>query len=86
LRADNSEAWMGLAASYDQLGRFDFADRAYDQLLKVAGRRAEIVNNMGYSQLLRGNKKKAKALLVEAKNGMADAQVVDANLELLKKS
>ena len=32
LRADNSEAWMGLAASYDQLGRFDFADRAYDQL------------------------------------------------------
>ena len=61
LRADNSEAWMGLAASYDQLGRFDFADRAYDQLLKVAGRRPEIVNNMGYSQLLRGNKKKASA-------------------------
>ena len=59
LRADNSEAWMGLAASYDQLGRFDFADRAYDQLLKVAGRRPQIVNNMGYSQLLRGNKKKA---------------------------
>ena len=60
LRADNSEAWMGLAASYDQLGRFDFADRAYDQLLKVAGRRPEIVNNMGYSQLLRGNRKKAQ--------------------------
>ena len=60
LRADNSEAWMGLAASYDQLGRFDFADRAYDQLLKVAGRRPEILNNMGYSQLLRGNKKKAQ--------------------------
>ena len=51
---------MGLAASYDQLGRFDFADRAYDQLLKVAGRRPEIVNNMGYSQLLRGNRKKSE--------------------------
>ena len=63
---------MGLAASYDQLGRFDFADRAYDQLLKVAGRRPEIVNNMGYSQLLRGNKKKASQLLNEARNGMAD--------------
>lgn len=86
LRATNAEAWMGLAASYDQLGRFDFADRAYDQLLKVAGRRPEIINNMGYSQLLRGNRKKAKTLLLEAKKGLADTTVVDANLELLKKS
>ena len=85
LRADNSEAWMGLAASYDQLGRFDFADRAYDQLLKVAGRRPEIVNNMGYSQLLRGNRKKASELLNEARNSMADPAVVDANLALLRK-
>ena len=85
LRADNSEAWMGLAASYDQLGRFDFADRAYDQLLKVAGRKPEIVNNMGYSQLLRGNKKKARALLMEARAGMADPTVVNANLALLNK-
>ena len=67
LRADNAEAWMGLAASYDELGRFDFADRAYDQLLKVAGRKPQILNNMGYSQLLRGNKKKARVLLIEAK-------------------
>ena len=85
LRADNAEAWMGLAAAYDQLGRFDFADRAYDQLIAVAGRRPEIVNNMGYSQLLRGNKAKARTLLLEAKAGMADATVVDANLALLGK-
>ena len=86
LRADNSEAWMGLAASYDQLGRFDFADRAYDQLLKFAGRRPEVLNNMGYSQLLRGNRKKARQLLNEAKNGMADPAVVEANLALLNKA
>ncbi|WP_137930968.1 tetratricopeptide repeat protein [Mesorhizobium comanense] len=85
LKADNAEAWMGLAASYDELGRFDFADRAYDQLLKVAGRKPQIVNNMGYSQLLRGNKKKAKVLLLEAKAGMADPTVVNANLALLNK-
>jgi len=85
LRADNAEAWMGLAASYDELRRFDFADRAYDQLLKVAGRRPEIVSNMGYSQYLRGNTKKAKQLLTEAKKSMADTTVVDANLALLKK-
>ena len=86
LKADNAEAWMGLAASYDELGRFDFADRAYDQLLRVAGRKPQIVNNMGYSQLLRGNKKKARVLLLEAKAHMADQTVVDANLALLNKS
>ncbi len=86
LRATNAEAWMGLAASYDQLGRFDFADRAYEQLVKLAGRKPQIVNNMGYSQLLRGNRKKAKALLLEAKKNLADTTVVDANLALLKKS
>jgi Flp pilus assembly protein TadD len=41
---------------------------------------------MGYSQLLRGNRKKAKALLLEAKKGLADTTVVDANLALLKQS
>ena len=86
LQADNAEAWMGLAASYDELGRFDFADRAYDQLLKVAGRKPQIVNNMGYSQLLRGNKKKARALFLEARKAMADTAVVDANLALLDKA
>lgn len=85
LRSDDSESWMGLAAAYDQLGRFDFADRAYDQLLKVAGRRPQIVNNMGYSQLLRGNKKKARQLLAEAKASLGSDPVVEANLALLRK-
>ena len=86
LRADSAEAWMGLAASYDELGRFDFADRAYDQLLKITGRQAQVLNNMGYSYYLRGNTKKAKQLLLEAKKGMTDTTVVDANLALLKHS
>lgn len=83
LRADNAEAWLGLAASYDQLGRFDFADRAYEQLLKVAGRQPRIINNMGYSYLLRGDKKKARALLAEAQAAMPGDVVVEANLALL---
>ena len=86
LRADNAEAWMGLAAAYDQLGRFDFADRAYEQLLNVAGRKPQIVNNMGYSQLLRGDKKKAAKLLKEAKTALGNDPVVAANMALLKKS
>ena len=43
------EAWVGLAASYDRLRRFDLADRAYDQAMKIAGPTAEILNNQGYS-------------------------------------
>jgi Flp pilus assembly protein TadD len=83
LRADNAEAWLGLAASYDQLGRFDLADRAYEQLLKITGREPRVVNNLGYSQLLRGNKKKARALFAEAQRGAPDDQVVAANITLL---
>jgi len=84
LRADDAESWMGLAAAYDELGRFDFADRAYEQLLKVAGRRPQVVNNMGYSQLLRGNKVKARQLLNEAKSSLGPDPVVEANLALLR--
>jgi Flp pilus assembly protein TadD len=86
LRADNAEAWMGLAACYDELGRFDFADRAYDQLVKIAGRRPRIVNNMGYSQLLRGNKTKARALFMEAERQLPGDKLVAANIALLSKS
>lgn len=85
LKADNAEAWMGLAACYDELGRFDFADRAYEQLLQVAGRQPRVVNNMGYSQLLRGDRDKARRLLMEARGGMSDTSVVDANLKLLNR-
>ena len=84
LNAASAEGWVGLAASYDQLGRFDFADRAYAQALKLAGRQPRIVNNMGYSQLLRGDRDKARALLMEAKAGMSDPTLVDANLKLLE--
>lgn len=84
LAADDAESWMGLAAAYDQLGRFDFADRAYDQLLKVSGRKPQIVNNMGYSQLLRGNKKKARQLLAEARSSLGADPTVEANLALLR--
>ncbi|HUG60366.1 MAG TPA: tetratricopeptide repeat protein, partial [Methylomirabilota bacterium] len=29
------EAWLGLAASYDRLGRYDLADAAYDRVISV---------------------------------------------------
>lgn len=84
LNAANASGWLGLAASYDQLGRFDFADRAYEQLIKVAGRKPEVVSNQGYSYLLRGDFKRARELLTEAKKLMPDNKRVVANLKLLE--
>src|SRR5260370_4166088 len=46
-------AWIGLAASYDRLGRFDLADRSYASAVKLAGNTPNIVNNEGYSYMLR---------------------------------
>lgn len=83
LRADNAEAWLGLAASYDQLGRFDFSDRAYKQLLNLTGRVPRVINNMGYSQLLRGNNDKARLLFEEARRAAPEDPVIAANIALL---
>jgi len=35
----DAEAWVGLAASYDRLHRFDLADRAYQEAIRIVGRR-----------------------------------------------
>src|SRR6202140_5366892 len=48
-------AWVGLAASYDRLRRFDLADQAYAAAIKQAGQTTEILNNQGYSYMLRGD-------------------------------
>jgi len=34
-------AWIGLAASYDRLARFDLADRAYTMAIRLAGETTE---------------------------------------------
>src|SRR6516165_10161300 len=62
------ESWMGLAASYDRQRRFDLADRAYDQATKIAGPTAEILNNRGYSYMLRGDPRRARETLLEAQS------------------
>ena len=57
----DGEAWLGLAASYDRLKRYDLADRAYREALAIYGPRAEVVNNIGYSYLLRGDLRRARS-------------------------
>ena len=63
----DAEAWLGLAASYDRLRRFDLADRAYAQAVRILGPTVEILNNQGYSYMLRGDYKRAHAALAAAK-------------------
>src|SRR5215472_9787064 len=45
---ESIDAWVGLAASYDQLRRFDLADKAYIQATRLAVPTPEILNNRGY--------------------------------------
>lgn len=85
VRPDNILAWAGLAASYDELGRFDLADRAYDQLVKLKGNDARVLNNRGYSYLLRGDYKKAASYLNQAQQIDPSLEEVAGNLHLLDK-
>lgn len=62
----NADAWLGLAASYDQIGRFDEADRAYAKVQELIGSTPSVLNNMGYSFLLRGSLDKARETLEAA--------------------
>lgn len=80
------EAWIGLAASYDKLRRFDLADRAYAQAIRLAGPTPEILNNQGYSYLLRGDRRKARATLLQAQAKDPGNPYIRNNLELLDQS
>ena len=82
----DAEAWLGLAASYDRLRRFDLADRAYAQAIRIVGPTAAILNNQGYSYMLRGDYKRARATLLKAKAKDPDNKYVANNLRLLQTS
>lgn len=74
------EAWLGLAAAYDNLRRFDLADRAYRQVRKLLGPSAEVLNNEGYSQLMRGNLRRARQLFERAYKMDPNNPVIQRNL------
>ena len=60
---NDAEAWVGLAASYDRLRRFDLADRAYAQVIRLIGPTVEVLNDEGFSYMLRGDYQRAYKLL-----------------------
>ena len=82
----DAEAWLGLAASCDRLRRFDLADRAYAQAVGILGPTVEILNNQGYSYMLRGDYKRAHAALAAAQRKDPTNKYVQNNLRLLEES
>jgi hypothetical protein len=83
---NDAEAWVGLAASYDRLHRFDLADRAYAQAIRIIGPTAEILNDQGFSYMLRGDYVRAHKKLQEAQAKDPANPYVQANLQLLEDS
>jgi Flp pilus assembly protein TadD len=85
-RPRDAEAWVGLAASYDQLHRFELADRAYHQAIGIVGPTPELLNNKGYSYILRGDYARARTTLMQAKAKDPANPYIQSNLELLERS
>lgn len=83
LKPNDAASWVGLAASYDQLGRFDLADRAYQKATQLSGNTFEILNNRGFSYLLRGDSRQASVMLRGAKSLRPHDPVVSNNMLLL---
>lgn len=81
----DAEAWLGLAASYDQLRRFDLADRAYGELRVLIGDNVVIFNNLGYSYTLRGQYAKAATMLARAERLSPDDPQVLENIGFLER-
>jgi len=80
------EGWLGLAASYDRLRRFDLADRAYKQAILLVGPTAAILNNQGYSYMLRGDYRRASEKLLAAQRKDPGNKFIANNLRLLNES
>jgi Flp pilus assembly protein TadD len=82
----DATAWVGLAASYDRLRRFDLADRAYAEAVRLTGETVQLLNNQGYSFMMRGNLVRARQKLQRANELDPANPVVTNNLELLNGS
>ena len=82
----DAEAWLGLAAAYDRLRRFDLADRAYEEVIKIGGPTAEILNNQGYSFMLRGQFNRAREILLSARAKDPRNPYIENNIALLDES
>ena len=78
------DAWLSLAACYDHIRRFDFADKAYDRAIALGGKTVQLLNNQGYSYVLRGEFRKARRKFKEALKRDPDNVIAQNNLRRLE--
>src|ERR1700751_1232373 len=73
-------AWVGLAARYARLRRFDLADQAYAQAIRLGGETVQILNDQGYSLMLRGDLTGARKKFLRAYSLDPGNRVIANNL------
>ena len=80
----NARALTLLAVAYGQLKRFDLADRYHARALEIDPNSAVVLNNWGYSYLVRGDGRRAADLLERAVATSDSRPIVAANLALAR--
>lgn len=81
---NNVEAWLGLAASYDRLRRFDLAERAYKVVARAVGHTPTVLNNLGYHYILQGDYALARQTLAAAQKADPNNPYIRNNLALIE--
>ncbi|MGE0775854.1 MAG: LytR C-terminal domain-containing protein [Sphingomonadaceae bacterium] len=79
---ESADAYNGLAASYDHLGRYDLSRRYYELALAFAPDDGRILRNFARSMLGQGNRLAARKLIAEAAAldaGSREAAIGDAS-------
>jgi Flp pilus assembly protein TadD len=79
----DTKSWLGLAASYDRLQRFDMADKAYGKAVELEPGNAAAWNNLGFSYLLRGDLRGASRALKRALELDGSDPQIQRNVDLL---
>jgi Flp pilus assembly protein TadD len=80
--APSWRAWNALGGVYDDQGKWAEADDAYAHALAASDAPAIVINNRGYSYLLRNRLDDATADFVEALRQRPDLEVARTNLRL----
>src|SRR5687768_13935319 len=79
--AQSVDAYNGLAASYDRLGRFDLARRYYEEALAIAPADPRVIHNYAVSLRLQGRDVEAQQLLASTTPSAVQPELVVADAE-----
>ena len=79
----DGEGWLGLAASYDRLKRYVSPTAPTARRSPIFGPRPEVINNIGYSFLLRGDLRRARQKFAEAQRQDPENPTIANNIALV---